>query len=70
MAEDCGPCTQLVIDMAQRKGVNPDILRAIVARDFTAMPFEVGACRAVCSSKPCSRAGNRRSPRGGGAPLR
>jgi hypothetical protein len=41
MAEDCGPCTQLVIDMAQRKGVDPDILRAIVARDFTAMPFEV-----------------------------
>ena len=24
-----------------RKGVDPDILRAIVARDFTAMPFEV-----------------------------
>ena len=41
MAEDCGPCTQLVIDMAQRKGVGPNILRAIVARDFTAMPFEV-----------------------------
>ena len=41
MAEDCGPCTQLVIDMAQRKGVDANILRAIVARDFTAMPFEV-----------------------------
>jgi hypothetical protein len=40
MTEDCGPCTQLVIDMAQRKGVDPDILRAIVARDFTAIPFE------------------------------
>ena len=41
MAEDCGPCTQLVIDMAQRKGVDPNILRAIVARDFAAVPFEV-----------------------------
>src|ERR1700719_830658 len=40
MAEDCGPCTQLVIDMAQRKGVDPNILRAIVARDLTAMPYE------------------------------
>jgi hypothetical protein len=41
IAEDCGPCTQLVLDMAQRKGVEPDILRAIVARNFAAMPFEV-----------------------------
>jgi hypothetical protein len=30
-----------VIDMAQRKGVDPNILRAIVARDFAAVPFEV-----------------------------
>jgi hypothetical protein len=41
MTEDCGPCTQLVIDMAQRAGVDPAILRAVVARDVTAMPFEV-----------------------------
>ncbi len=41
MAEDCGPCAQLVIDMAQRDGVDPAVLRAIVARDITAMPFEV-----------------------------
>jgi hypothetical protein len=41
MAADCGPCTQLVIDMAQRQGVEPAILRAIVARDVTAMPYEV-----------------------------
>jgi hypothetical protein len=41
MAEDCGPCTQLAIDMAEREGVDPAILRAIVARDFTAMPYEV-----------------------------
>ena len=41
MAEDCGPCTQLVIDMAQRNGVDPDILRGIVARDVSALPFDV-----------------------------
>ena len=41
MAEDCGPCTQLGIDMAQRQGVDPAILRAVVARDYAAMPAEV-----------------------------
>src|SRR5262249_8550752 len=38
MAEDCGPCTQLGLDMAQRAGVDPAVLRAVVARDFEAMP--------------------------------
>jgi hypothetical protein len=41
MAEDCGPCTQLLVDVAQRKGVDPAILRAVVARDINAMPFDV-----------------------------
>jgi hypothetical protein len=41
MMEDCGPCTQLGIDMAQREGVDAVILRAIVARDDAAMPEEV-----------------------------
>ena len=41
MAEDCGPCTQLVIDMARREGVDPAILGAVVARDYVAMPEEV-----------------------------
>jgi hypothetical protein len=41
MAEDCGPCTQLGIDMAQRAGVDPAILRAVVARDFNAMPADI-----------------------------
>jgi hypothetical protein len=41
LAEDCGPCTQLGIDMAQRAGVDPAVLRAIVARDYLAMPDEV-----------------------------
>lgn len=41
MTEDCGPCTQLAIEMAQREGVDPAILRAVVARDIAAMPYEV-----------------------------
>jgi hypothetical protein len=40
MAEDCGPCTQLGIDMAEHGGVDPAVLRAIVARDYPAMPYE------------------------------
>jgi hypothetical protein len=41
MDEDCGPCAQLAIDMAQREGVDLAILRAVVARDYAAMPYEV-----------------------------
>lgn len=41
MGEDCGPCTQLCIDMAEREGVDPAVLRAIVAREHAAMPYEV-----------------------------
>jgi hypothetical protein len=41
MAEDCGPCTQLAVDIAARDGVDPAILRAIVAREPTAMPYDV-----------------------------
>lgn len=38
MAEDCGACTQLNIDMAQKAGVDAASLRAMVTRDFAAMP--------------------------------
>jgi hypothetical protein len=41
MAEDCGPCTQLGIDMAQREDVDPAVLRAVAARDHAAMPDDV-----------------------------
>jgi hypothetical protein len=41
MAEDCGPCTQLAIDMAQREGVDAAILRAVVAHDVAVLPYEV-----------------------------
>ncbi|HEY1448012.1 MAG TPA: hypothetical protein VGF33_05710 [Caulobacteraceae bacterium] len=41
MAEDCGPCSQLAVDMALDAGVGPAVLRAVVERDFVAMPAEV-----------------------------
>lgn len=39
--EDCGPCTQLGVSMAERAGVAPEVLRAILADDPDAMPPEV-----------------------------
>jgi len=41
MAEDCGPCTQLGVTMAEREGIPAATLRAIVARDDAAMPPDV-----------------------------
>jgi hypothetical protein len=35
--EDCGPCTQLVIRMAEEAKVPPQMLRAVLARDFAAL---------------------------------
>lgn len=37
LAEDCGPCTQISVDMAAAGGVKPQVLRAILAGDETAM---------------------------------
>jgi len=37
LAEDCGPCTQISVDMAAAGGVKPDVLRAILAGDEAAM---------------------------------
>jgi hypothetical protein len=37
-SEDCGPCTQLGTAMAERQGVRPEILRAILKDDVAAMP--------------------------------
>jgi hypothetical protein len=39
--EDCGPCTQLGVQMAERSGVDAKVLRAILAEDVTAMPDDV-----------------------------
>jgi hypothetical protein len=37
LAEDCGPCTQIVVDMAAAEGVAPEVLRAILAGDEAVM---------------------------------
>lgn len=37
LAEDCGPCTQISVDMAEAGGVKPETLRAILAGDESAM---------------------------------
>jgi hypothetical protein len=39
--EDCGPCTQLAITMAERQGVGAEVLRALLQEDAAAMPEEV-----------------------------
>src|SRR3954447_19871112 len=33
LSEDCGPCTQIGVDMASAAGMKPQILRAILAGD-------------------------------------
>jgi hypothetical protein len=39
--EDCGPCTQLGVTMAERSGVSPAILRAVLSDNPDAMPADV-----------------------------
>ena len=39
--EDCGPCTQLGVTMAERAGVAPATLRALLSDDPSAMPLDV-----------------------------
>ena len=41
MAEDCGPCTQLGVTMAERDGVAPEVIRAIVEGNTQAMSEDV-----------------------------
>jgi hypothetical protein len=41
LTEDCGPCTQLLVTMAERAGVRAESLRAILAGDAAAMPPDV-----------------------------
>jgi len=37
LAEDCGPCTQIGVDMSTAQGLDPGVLRAILAGDEVAM---------------------------------
>lgn len=41
LAEDCGPCAQLVVNMALEAGVPPDLVRSVVAGEVAALPPEV-----------------------------
>ena len=41
MAEDCGPCTQLGVTMAEREGVAPEVIRAILTGNTQAMSEDV-----------------------------
>ena len=43
--EDCGPCTQLAITMAEHAGVSPAVLRAVLADDPDAMPRPMSVAR-------------------------
>ena len=39
--EDCGPCTQLGVSMAERAGVDPKVLRAVLTETPVMMPPDV-----------------------------
>ncbi|MEN3975982.1 hypothetical protein [Emcibacter sp. SYSU 3D8] len=41
MQEDCGPCTQIAVTMAERDGVDPGVLRALLAGEESRMPEDV-----------------------------
>ena len=56
--EDCGPCTQLAVTMAERSGVSAATLRALLADDPDAMPADVALVwrftRAVLAHDPAA----------------
>ena len=39
--DDCGPCTQLIVNMALEARVSPEIVRAIIDKDLSQLPEEV-----------------------------
>lgn len=41
VGEDCGPCAQLVVSMAERAGVAPVVLRGVAGGDDEALPDDV-----------------------------
>lgn len=48
LAEDCGPCTQIVTDMGLAAGADPEVLKAILAGDETAMGADAGLAWRFC----------------------
>lgn len=57
--EDCGPCTQIAVSMAERAGVSAAVLRAVLADDDAVMPEDVALAwrfaRAVLARDPAER---------------
>jgi len=41
LQEDCGPCSQLMVTMASRAGVAPEILRAVATGNDAVLPQDV-----------------------------
>lgn len=39
--DDCGPCTQLIVNMALEAGVDPDIIRGIINKELNDLPEEI-----------------------------
>jgi len=39
--DDCGPCTQLIVNMALESKVSPDIVHAIIDRDLDKLPEDI-----------------------------
>ena len=58
MAEDCGPCAQLCIDMALEAGMAKDQIEAVVRRDTRAMtePTRLGFQFAEAVASPATKA--------------
>jgi uncharacterized protein YjeT (DUF2065 family) len=56
LAEDCGPCTQLVVTMAEREGLPPSMLKAMVTGGACALPDDAALgmrfAKAVMSHDP------------------
>lgn len=40
LTEDCGPCVQLAVDMAQQAGMSPACIEAVVTRNLSAMDVD------------------------------
>ena len=57
--EDCGPCTQLGVSMAERAGVDPKVLTAVLTEDPGDDASRRGAGVAVyaCDARPRSVSG-------------
>jgi len=43
MAEDCGPCVQIHVNLALKDKVDPDLLRSLVAGDLDRVPAPVAS---------------------------